>query len=258
MIECAVIRDLLPLYVDDVLSKESNALVDEHLASCEKCKQEFSKIRGGEIKVDIHNKDSVKIDALKSMKKKLLRKNVMVSLGSIAVFIVLILGVFNLVLLPQTSIPYEDGLLQVIENTAKVARDDNGFLMVITDPNSTITYYEVRGVLDIVSSRKTANRSSTNFYLEENGERIQLVFVNFTESMLSNWEPGGETAYAMRVVEPHNSIVLSESENGARVEWEAFDRTEIYYINQKISETNTGDYDKLRSDGTLIWSGKLD
>lgn len=256
MIECAVIRDLLPLYVDDVLSIESKALVNEHLASCEKCKQEFSKMQNSEIKVNIHDKDSAKIDALKLMKKKLLRKNVMVSLGSITVLIVFVLGIFNWVLLPQTPIPYEDGLVQVEVNTAKVARDDNGYLMVITDQNSTITDYEVRGVLDIVSSRKTANRSSTSVYLEENGERIQLVFVNFTESLLSKWEPGGETAYATRIVEPHNSQMLSE--NGVDMEWEAFDKIEVYYINQKISEVNTVDYDKLRSDGTLIWSGKLD
>ena len=258
MIECAVIRDLLPLYVDDVLSKESKALIDEHLVSCEKCSHEFSIMQNSEIKVTINDKDSAKIDALKLIKKKLLRKNVMVSLGSITVLIVLVLGVFNLVLLPQTPIPYEVGLVQVEVNTTKVAHDENGFLMVITDPNSTVKDYEVREVIDIVSSRKTANRSGTYVYHEENGERIQLVFINFTESLLSKLEPGGETAYSTRVIEPHDSIVISEFENGERVEWEAFDRTEIYYINQKISEVNTDDYDKLKDAGTLIWSGKLD
>lgn len=255
MIECAVIRDLLPLYVDDVLSKESRALVEGHLASCEKCKQEFSEMQNGEIKVNIHNKDSAKIDALKSMKKKLFRKNIMVSLGSIATLIVLVFGIFNFVLLPQTPIPYEDGLVQVEVNTTKVTRDDEGSLLVITDPNSTITDYEVREVIDIVSSRKTANISSVE--LEENGERIQLVFINFTESLLSKLESSGDTAYAARVVEPYNRQVLSE--NDGDVKREGFDRTELYYINQKISEINAADdYDKLRNDGTLLWSGKLD
>jgi len=255
MIDCATIRDLLPLYVDDVLSQESKALISGHLATCESCKSEFTEMQSEFAKLP--SNDGAKIEALKSMKRKLFKKNVMVSLGSIAVLIVLALSFVNWVLLPQTPIPYEDDLLRVEVNTTKVVRDENGYLMVITDPNSAITDYEVRGVLDIVSSRKTANRSSTNFYLEENGERIQIAFVNFTESLLSKWEPGGETAYSFRIIEPQNSQVLSE--NGVDVEWEAFDRIEVYYIDQLISEINAhNDYDKLRSEGTLIWRGTLD
>jgi len=257
MIECAVIRDLLPLYADDVLSKESKALINDHFASCEECKQEYSKMQNSEIKASFHDKDSARIGALKTMKKKLLRKNVMVALGSFAVLIVIALGIFNWVLLPQTPIPYEDGLIQVEINTTKVVRDADGYLMVITGPNSTITDYEERGVIDIVSSRKTANRSAVNFYPEENGEKIQVVFVNFTENLLSKWEPGGETAYAMRIVEPQNSQVLSE--NGVDIEWEVFSRIDVYYIDKQISEINAErDYTELCNDGTLIWSGSLE
>jgi hypothetical protein len=256
MIECAIIRDLLPLYADDVLSKESKALVGEHLAACEECRREFSKMQNSEIKVDFHDKDSAKISILKSMKRKLFKKNVMVSLGSIAVLVVFALALFNWVLLPQTSIPYEDGLLKVEMNTMKVAKDENGYFTVITDPNSTSADYEVRGVLDMVSSRKTADRSATYFNVEENGEKIRLVFVNFTESLLSKWEPGGETAHAVRIADPYDTILSDDGEN---VVWEVFDRVEVYYINQKISELNpTNDYAKFRNEGILIWSGALD
>ena len=256
MIDCAIIRDLLPLYVDDVLSKESKALVSEHLAACESCMSEFTKMQSEFVKLPPIN--GAKIKALKSMKRKLFKKNVMVSLGSIAVLVVFALGFINWVLLPQTPIPYEDGLLRVETNTTKVARDENGNLFVYASDSTTLPFmpFEERGVLDIISSRKTANRSATTIYLEENGERIQIAFVNFTESLLSKWEPGGETAYSFRIIEPQNSQVLSE--NGMDVEWEVFDRIEVYYIDQFISEINAqNDYNKLRSDGTLLWSGVL-
>jgi hypothetical protein len=42
-ISCEIIKDLLPLYHDDVCSKESRALVEEHLADCITCKNELSK-----------------------------------------------------------------------------------------------------------------------------------------------------------------------------------------------------------------------
>ena len=40
-IKCEVIRDLLPLYHDGVCSEESKKLVEEHLASCEGCREEL-------------------------------------------------------------------------------------------------------------------------------------------------------------------------------------------------------------------------
>ena len=36
-VTCDVIKDLLPLYVDDVLSEDSKRIVDEHLEGCAGC-----------------------------------------------------------------------------------------------------------------------------------------------------------------------------------------------------------------------------
>lgn len=43
-ISCDVIRDLLPLYHDNVCSEESKTLVEEHLEQCEECREELKKI----------------------------------------------------------------------------------------------------------------------------------------------------------------------------------------------------------------------
>jgi len=40
---CEVIRDLLPLYHDGVCSKDSRALVEEHLKTCPACRAELEK-----------------------------------------------------------------------------------------------------------------------------------------------------------------------------------------------------------------------
>lgn len=45
---CDVIRDLLPLYADEVCSEASKALVEEHLQSCESCGKELRIMRSGE------------------------------------------------------------------------------------------------------------------------------------------------------------------------------------------------------------------
>ncbi len=43
-ISCEIIKDLLPLYHDDVCSEESRVMVEEHLTDCTTCKEELSKI----------------------------------------------------------------------------------------------------------------------------------------------------------------------------------------------------------------------
>lgn len=43
-IVCQVIEDLLPLYIDDVCSKESKEIVEEHLKGCTKCKKQYELI----------------------------------------------------------------------------------------------------------------------------------------------------------------------------------------------------------------------
>ena len=45
-ISCDVIRDLLPLYVEDMLSNDSKNIVDEHIEQCESCGDELKKLSG--------------------------------------------------------------------------------------------------------------------------------------------------------------------------------------------------------------------
>ncbi len=42
---CEIIRDLLPLYIDNACSPSSRALVEEHLASCAECRNIYDKMR---------------------------------------------------------------------------------------------------------------------------------------------------------------------------------------------------------------------
>ena len=43
-IQCAVIKDLLPLYYDGVCSEETRKLIEEHIASCNECKRDLESL----------------------------------------------------------------------------------------------------------------------------------------------------------------------------------------------------------------------
>lgn len=43
-LQCYIVKDLLPLYADDVLSKESRGSLEAHLMECGKCREEYEKM----------------------------------------------------------------------------------------------------------------------------------------------------------------------------------------------------------------------
>ncbi len=38
-ITCDVIQDLMPSYIDGILSEDSRALVEEHMGTCQECRK---------------------------------------------------------------------------------------------------------------------------------------------------------------------------------------------------------------------------
>lgn len=43
-VSCEIVKDLLPLYHDEVCSDESRKMIEEHLADCDSCKNELNRI----------------------------------------------------------------------------------------------------------------------------------------------------------------------------------------------------------------------
>ena len=53
--DCSIVRDLLPLYADDVCSDASRQIVDEHLKECAECASELKRLRASEIENGLQN-----------------------------------------------------------------------------------------------------------------------------------------------------------------------------------------------------------
>ena len=91
--ECCYVRDVLPLYLEDMVSAETKAFVKEHLEGCPECAEEFESMKA-ETKVEkISSEAQSQLDAevLKSMRairkrfqKKALRVGAMIAAIAIA------------------------------------------------------------------------------------------------------------------------------------------------------------------------------
>lgn len=129
MNKCNVIKDLLPLYADEVCSEDSREMVEEHIASCKDCKQELDDYCYNtglpEITADV---------AMKKFKKKL-NKNILKKIViGVMVCLILILGGTYVLFVPEFVVPYSEELL-----TAEIPVD-SGINVYVNLPNYTQVY----------------------------------------------------------------------------------------------------------------------
>ena len=73
--ECSVVRDLLPLYIEDMVSTETAQYVNEHLKNCDECQAELANLEEGVELSTIETKVAPKSDDAKPFKKMMKRMN---------------------------------------------------------------------------------------------------------------------------------------------------------------------------------------
>ena len=107
-IKCTIIQDILPLYVDEVVSQDTKEMVDEHLQQCEKCQKEYDTMKK-ELYIPAENKVSI----IKKINKKWRKKKVMISIASILVTAIILLGAFSYAFYYERVIPYSKNLIKI-------------------------------------------------------------------------------------------------------------------------------------------------
>ncbi len=112
--QCEVIKDLLPLYVDDVCSKESKKIIEEHLEICDICKQYYNAMKSSDNSIISEDKNNeILADSLKKVKKQIKAKNLIAVTGTlIIVFAFLCISIIAIIGLQHMDyiIPYSDNI----------------------------------------------------------------------------------------------------------------------------------------------------
>ena len=95
-IACEIIKDLLPLYHDDVCSTYSRLAVEEHLAECENCNAELIAMRQ-DILISAQSENMAESQIIKKISKKW-RRGILKSYLKGALITILIIAVIALIL----------------------------------------------------------------------------------------------------------------------------------------------------------------
>ena len=109
-IKCTVIQDLLPLYVDEVVSNDTKSLVNEHLLTCGDCRNEYEQMKGT-IYVPIENKAAL----LGRLKKRWNRKKWLLIFGSVLMTTLIGFALFSFIFHYEKPIPYTADLFEIEE-----------------------------------------------------------------------------------------------------------------------------------------------
>ena len=128
--ECSIVRDLLPLYAESMVSPETASFVEEHLKDCEHCRNEYERLKAP-CAVPAQNDAAPLLMLQKKMAAKRLRTIVLT-----AVFAVALLVSAFAVLDAPVYLPYTEELLAVEpvgENGLQITFDPS-----VTDFNYTV------------------------------------------------------------------------------------------------------------------------
>lgn len=137
---CSIIRDLLPLYADEVCSRESRALVNEHLQDCEFCRNALEQMSADMSPLVQEGESPEEGDpkkALKRIKKILCRRYTIIILCA-AVACILWTGASLALQCVETPIDYEEIKVSVVQDK----KEPKQYNLVFNGPQYACLYIE--------------------------------------------------------------------------------------------------------------------
>ena len=124
--ECDMVKDLLFSYNDGILSDTSKEFVENHLKICDNCNNTLKEIKQENNEIN----QKKEIDALKGVRKKITKKNIIISISLIFLLIIIIFNIlifanYNNVSSTMTVLLQENITEEQLENIKTVITENS-------------------------------------------------------------------------------------------------------------------------------------
>lgn len=174
-IKCNVIKDILPLYIENIASEDTRVLIEEHVDECEDCKKELEEMKfPRNIPIDINT------NGIKKIKNKLFREKFKAIIFSIVLTSIFLILTINYLTQP-IYIPYSKDVVSVRES-------DNGTIFI--DFKDNVSGYDISkyssdngsGYIyhittwETIWNNKIGNKSLGTLALNSNGEKVNSIY----------------------------------------------------------------------------------
>ena len=174
--KCNLIKDILPLYVEDMVSMDTQKFVSEHLEHCEKCHAEFEHMQKPTDFIP-----NVDIVPLKRIKKDLFIKSLQTIFFTAILVCAIVTVAFGILTSPK-FFPYSDNLLNVIDgsNGNIIITFDNkvtGYSCIKEFDNETKTEVYCINAWTTTWDLYLSNRGKQNMVITSDREtKIQILY----------------------------------------------------------------------------------
>lgn len=134
--ECSIVRDILPLYVEDIISEDTKQFVEEHICKCSECKKELERLESDIPMIKNHQETDDSTQAIKKIRLNIKKKRVFTSVLSSVISVVVVVLLFAYLTAPE-YLPYTES-----EN------------FIIADENNGIVTLSFTGEYELSQSEK--------------------------------------------------------------------------------------------------------
>lgn len=221
-INCEIIRDLLPLYFDDVCSQSTRTVVNDHICECEICKRTYETLSKN---TDISSADTSSLknetNFFNNVKKKIRIKKIIVSVVTAAITAGVVFGVYSLCTLPRWPIAYSEENFTIADMGDMIAISYNG--------DSYAQIKAIPGVKIVID-----------------GEEKKVALISYQENISSKYF---ETDKYRRKIEDGGDMAFPKK-----------DLDYIYYVEEGWSDEDIVKLENLGeksiTQGNLIWKAE--
>ncbi|MFJ7367799.1 zf-HC2 domain-containing protein [Peribacillus frigoritolerans] len=214
-IKCTIIQDVLPLYIDEVVSQDTKEMVDQHLQHCEKCQKEYETM-----KRKLYIPEENKAPIIKKINKKWRKKKVIISFSSIFATALILLGAFAYTFYYERVIPYSKNLIKI-----EMQKD-----------NQLVSHYYGKSYASVSETHPMP--------LEIDGEKKNVSFISYKETIADS--PSRNLINNEKNLNEQDYIwEFSESEK----------IDAVYYVDYDVENIAAGkdSWDSILNRAVLIW-----
>lgn len=188
-INCDIIRDVLPLYLDDVVSNETKEMVEEHLKNCEACKREAAIMKQNVTLPANENTRLAEANVLKNLNIKIRRKKITFGIISAVLTAAVIVSCLLFLTLPKLYIPYDRTQFEITELNGRIYACYYGNAFggsVVHNPVSAkidgteknvVVFYSYKTPLDHIKSHFQDKESDNPYFIHlGNADEIDMIY----------------------------------------------------------------------------------
>ena len=186
---CNIIRDLIPLYIDDVCSEESKKIIEEHLEECEECKAFLSSMNeeNNIIKhISDNSEETQKISSFKAVKKRMQRKQIISGIVAVLIAVSIFATTVSILKNIHRTVEYEDNISVSMVDGSLIGRLYGSYYTNIKIKNveitndgkiSNYTFYCISNtVWDDISLKEYMMTEYVIVPKDKNADRIDCVY----------------------------------------------------------------------------------